>query len=125
MTDNEKLYETLGELIYVVALADGIIDDSERKALDEILKKHSYADEIKWSFKYEESKQNSVEDVYSKVIAVCHRIGPSPIYEEFIQVMNTMANADETIDESESKVINSFSADLIERFKKDIERVKK
>lgn len=120
MIDTEKLYETLGELIYAVAMADGIIKDSEREALKDLLKDHSWAKEINWSFNYEESKQNSVEDAYSKVISVCTRIGPSPIYKEFIESMELLANADGVVDTEEQNIINSFSNDLIERFKKDV-----
>lgn len=123
MTDTEKLYETLGELLYVIAKADGVIQESERNVLKEFLQKHNYAYEINWSFKYEDSNQNSVEDLYQKVISVCSRIGPSPIYTEFIEAMQLIANADDVLDVSESKIINSFSLDLIERFQKDIGKI--
>lgn len=124
MSDQAKLYETLGELLYVVAKADGVIQDDERNKLDEILKGHAWATDIKWSFDYEESKENSIEEVYEKVISVCHRIGPSPVYEEFIESMNTIANSDNHVDDNESKVINGFSKDLIERFKRDIDKMR-
>ena len=124
MTDTEKLYETLGELLYVVALSDGIIQASERNALKEILKTHTWAQEVNWSFNYEESKTADIDDLYQKVIAVCHRIGPSPVYNEFIESMSLLAQASDGIDENESKIINSFSSDLIARFKKDIEKLK-
>lgn len=120
MTDTEKLYETLGELLYVVAKADGVIQDSERESLKELLKNHIWAKEINWSFNYEEAKQSSVEDAYNKVIAVCTRIGQSPIYEEFIESMKLIADADNQVYKSEEAVINSFSDDLITRFRKDI-----
>ena len=123
MTDNEKLFETLGELLYVVTMADGIILDSERDKLKELLQDHNWASEISWSFNYEEAKKSSVEDVYAKVIAVCSRIGPSPIYNEFIESMEQIAKADDNVDEAETKIINSFSIDLIERFKRDIKNL--
>ena len=82
-------------------------------------KDHVWSSEINWSFDYEESKQNTVEDAYGKVIAVCTRIGPSPIYKEFIEAMKIIANADGIVDDKESDIINSFSKDLIERFRKD------
>ena len=122
MTESEKLYETLGELIYVVAKADGVISESEKSALKEMLKGHSFATEINWSFNYETSKEKSVNEVYDKVLAVCHRIGPSPVYEEFIEAMNTIAKADNKVDQEEAVILNSFSKDLIERFTKDIEK---
>ena len=120
MTDTEKLYETLGELLYVVAKSDGVIQEEEKAALENLLGKHPWAKEINWSFNYEVSKEKSIEDVYEKAIAVCHRIGPSPLYTEFIDAMNIIAQANNGIDAHESELINSFSADLIERFKNDI-----
>lgn len=123
MTDKEKLYETLGELLYVVAKADGVIQTEERAALKEILKGHEWANQIEWSFNYEESKQPTIDDLYNKVITVCHRIGPSPVYDEFIKSMKILAEASDGIDKDESKIIRSFSNDLIARFKKDIEGI--
>ncbi len=119
MTDEGKLYETMGELLYAVAKADGVIQNDENEALQDILKNHKWKDEINWSFNYEVSKQRTVEEVYSKVIAVCDRIGPSPLYREFIQAMELVANANNGVDANEEKVMSSFSADLIERFRKD------
>ncbi len=124
MTDQEKLYETFGELLYVIAKADGVIQDEERNSITELLKDHEWSKEIIWSFNYEEKKKNSIDDLYKKVISVCHKIGPSPIYNEFINGMNTIANASNGIDESESEKIDSFSKDLIARFKADLEKIK-
>ncbi len=122
MSDKAKLYETLGELLYVIAMADGVIQDEEKKVLQEITETHQWAHDIKWSFNYEESKKADVENVYKKVIDFCHNYGPAPEYQEFIEAMNKLASAAEGIDESESMLINSFSRDLTERFRNDIER---
>ncbi len=121
MTDEQKLYETMGELLYVIAKADGVIQEEENAALKELLKGHKWAEQIEWSFNYEVSKEPSVNELYDKVIAVCHRIGPSPIYNEFVSSMEAIANANEDMDDEEAHKIASFSADLIERFKKDLE----
>lgn len=121
MTDQEKLYETLGELLFVIAKADGVIQDEERGALTKLLKNHSWARDIEWSFNYEESKQPSIEELYDKVIIACHRIGPSLIYTEFISSMNAIADASSGVDEDEDGIIKSFSADLIKRFSEDID----
>ena len=37
MTDTEKLYETMGELLYVLAKADGVIQEEEVNKLNELL----------------------------------------------------------------------------------------
>jgi len=122
MTEQEKLYEVLGELLYVIAKADGIIQDEEKDALNELLKKHSWASEIKWSFNYEATKNSDPEETYKKVINFCHSYGPTPIYEEFIDAMKFVADASNGIDEEESTIISSFSKDLIARFQRDLDR---
>ena len=120
MVNKEKLYETLGELLYVVAMADGVIQEEEKKALEEIVENHKWAKDISWSFKYEENKKNDIDYLYRKVIDSCYELGPQPEYNEFLVAMIKIAEASQDIDANESKIINSFSKDLIEKFKKDI-----
>ena len=124
--NKEKLYETLGELVYVIAQADGIIQEEEINILEELLAEHPWASTIKWSFNYEMNRENNdVEDVYKKVIDACHGYGPTPEYDEFIEVMNVVAAASEGIDEHEQDAISAFSKDLIERFIQDTDKLRK
>jgi uncharacterized tellurite resistance protein B-like protein len=39
--EKEKLYEALGELLYAMAKADGTVQESEIRAIDNIVKNHS------------------------------------------------------------------------------------
>ena len=123
MGDNERLYDTLGELLYVVAMADGKIQQEELDSLNIILKDHAWAKEIKWSFNYESIKNSDVEDIYSKVINFCHGYGPSVVYPEFIASMKALAEASNGIDSREDKVISSFSKDLIARLQADLDKI--
>ena len=91
MKANEKLYETLGELLYAVAKADGVIQKEETDKLDQLLASHPWVKEIKWSFNYEVSKNSSVEEIYKKVISFCQGYGPSIVYPEFIDSMKAIA----------------------------------
>ncbi|MGB1017432.1 MAG: hypothetical protein ACPGVH_00050 [Chitinophagales bacterium] len=124
MFTEEKLYDTLGELLFVVAMADGIIQEEETKALENLLKGHLHEENIKWSFNYEVSKNTDIEELYKKVIITCKKIGPSPIYTEFISSMKIIAEAANGTEKSEEKIINCFSKELIEKFKNDIENIK-
>lgn len=123
MTDKEKLYETLGELIYVIAMADGEIQPEERDEINMILSTHNWGSDIRWSFNYEAKKEQEIDEIYNKVINYCHSYGPSPIYNEFIKVITEVAAASDGIDANESKIIDSFSKDLKERFINDIEKL--
>jgi hypothetical protein len=123
MRDNERLYDTLGELLYVVAMADGIIQQEEIDTLNKILEGHAWAKEIKWSFNYESVKKSDIDDIYNKVIHFCHGYGPSIVYPEFIESMKTLAMSSNGIDSDEDRVISSFSKDLIARLQADLDKI--
>lgn len=120
MTEKERLYQSFGELIYVVAMADGIIQPAEIESLQTLMVDHEWSKEIEWSFNYERSKTPNVDDLYQKVINTCHQYGPSPIYAEFISAMKKIAEADQGTNKKEKKIIESFSSELIARFQRDL-----
>ncbi len=125
MGKKEKLFEAFGELIYVVAMADGIIKNEEVEALDDILKSHPNAQEIKWSFDYEVGKENSIERTYEKVLHYCHQYGPDPEYQNLIDIMEAVAKSGKKKSKNEQAVINKFAYELTERFKADIDKLNK
>jgi uncharacterized tellurite resistance protein B-like protein len=116
MTKTEKLHETLGELIYVMAMADGKIQPEEQEVIENKLKNHPWAANINWSFNYEKKKQNSIEDLYKKVVNYCEIHGPDKEYQFFIELITEIAEASSGIDENERRIINSFSKDLMDKF---------
>lgn len=124
MRKEEKLYEIFGELLYAIAKADGVIHEEEKERLKQLLQNHTLGSEILWSFEFEEKHNSSVEEIYNKVINFCHVYGPAPQYDEFITAMKIIADAKDGITEQESKLINSFSKDLMERFQRDIDKLK-
>lgn len=117
MQDKEKLYDAFGELIYAVAMADGVVQDEEVDQLNEILNDHPWASNISWSFNYERNAGLSVDEVYKKVISFCQAYGPTREYEEMIDVMMKVADASDGVDFNEEIIIESFRRDLIEHFK--------
>lgn len=123
MANHEKLYEAFGELLYVVAMADGMIQESEIVALEKVLQEHPWAADIKWSFNYERKKERSVELVYDRVLDFCKHNGPHPEYQNMIDVMRAVAAASQGIDAQEKAKINDFSTQLIARFQKDLEEL--
>ena len=119
----EKLYEAFGELLYVIAMADGFIQEEEVSALEEVLADHPWASDIKWSFDYERKKESSIEEVYSKVLDYCKYRGPHPEYQKMIEVMEVMAMASAGIDAEERAVMDGFVNTLTEKFKNDIKNI--
>lgn len=124
MQDNqEKLYEAFGELLYVIAMADGFIQEEEVMALEQILAEHPWAASIKWSFNYERQKSSSIEDVYAKVLDYCKFRGPHPEYQKMIEVMQAVAEASSGIDKDEKNIMDNFVDTLTQQFKNDIEKL--
>lgn len=121
MTTEERLYDAFGELLYVIAMADGIVQDEEVTELERILAEHPWAKTIRWSFDYERTKHSDREEVYKKVIDFCHHYGPSPVYNDFISAMQALAGAANGIDANEENTISAFSTDLIARFQHDLD----
>ncbi|MEZ4771722.1 MAG: TerB family tellurite resistance protein [Bacteroidia bacterium] len=123
MRSKVKLYDVFGELLYVVAMADGIIQPEETQKLEELIASHPWGEEIKWSFDYEVKQKSDVEDLYKKVILFCQDYGPEPEYQFMIEVMEKVAEASAGIDRQEQEVVDNFVNDLTERFRRDIENI--
>ncbi|MDF1551067.1 MAG: hypothetical protein P1P88_24815 [Bacteroidales bacterium] len=124
MSNKEKLYDAFGELVYVVAMTDGIIQAEEKKALHDIISNHTWASEIEWSFNYEVEKQQDVDYLYKKVLDYCHQNGPDPEYQFLIEILEAVAMAS-THKDDEIQVINKFTSELTARFKRDIDKLNK
>ena len=123
MGNPEKIYEAFGELIYVVATADGEIQDSEMKVIKNELADYEYGEQVLWSFNYELEKKNSVEDTYKKVITCCEAHGPEKEYQYLINLLEKMTKASSGVDDNESNAISGFRADLIERFRAATDKI--
>ncbi len=123
MKDVRKLYETFGELIYIVAMSDGVIQPEELKVIEDKLRDHPWGGDIKWSFDYEVSKGSTIDELYKKVISYCKIHGPDPEYDFLINILEEVAQASNGIDEKEQKIIDNFSKDLLEKFKTDLSEI--
>lgn len=124
MGNKEKLYSVFGELVYVVAMTDGIIQPEEKEALHDIIANHPWANEIEWSFNYEVEKHQDIDYLYKRVLDACHQNGPDPEYKFLVEVLDAVAQASKH-KESEKQIIDKFTFELTERFKKDIDKLNK
>ena len=123
MTPKERIYDAFGELVYLVAKSDGLIQPEEVVKLEELLLAHPKGREIKWSFDYERRKRNDPEALYKKVIERCRENGPDPEYQFLVEMLEKVAQASAGIDLNEEAAIKGFVHDLTERFKKDIQDI--
>ena len=110
------LYDAFGELLYVLAKADGEIQQEEKDELQKIIKAHPWSKEILWSFNYEVRKENNLEDLYHKVLYACFELGPDPEYQFMLEVLEAVAESSLSVVEEERALIERFKKDLIEEF---------
>lgn len=122
MNKLEKLYEAFGDLLYVVAKADGIVQKEEVEALENITRHHSWAKEIKWAFNYDKAHNESVDFLYNKVLNICHEFGPNSEYKYLVELLELLAMASNGVDDKEQEIINRFTKELTERFKSDLDK---
>lgn len=123
MTKKEQLYEAFGELVYVLAMADGAIQPEELQQVKQVLEQHPQGADIQWSFDYEARQQRPVEDVYQKVIDACQAVGPDPEYPYLIDLLEKVAAVYAGKSQQEDRVITGFTTDLLERFRRDVEAI--
>lgn len=124
MVSKDRLYQTFGELVYVLAMADGVIQKEEVNTLKQLLSSHPNGKDIQWSFDYETQQNSDIETLYKKVIAVFSDHGPDEEYDFMIQTLHKVAEASDGVDKSEEKVMTNFTRDLLQRFTKDIHNIK-
>ena len=120
MTNKDRLYDAFGELVYVLAMADGSIQPQEIEQVKQILQQHPNGEAIQWSFDYEARKQRPVEKVYQSVIDACQEVGPDPEYLFLIDLLEKVAAIHAGKSAEEDQVIKGFTTDLIERFRNDL-----
>ncbi len=118
--NKEKLYEAFGELIYAIAMADGVIQKEETEALEAILKDHPWSADIKWSFDYEVKNKKDVEDTYKKALYTCTEYGPAKEYDFLLEILEKIGAASDGFDSREADVIYDFQYDLKQRFVEEL-----
>ncbi len=122
--NKERLYDAFGELIYALAMADGLIQPEEIRALNTILQGHPWASQIKWSFDYEISKGFDLNQVYKKALDTFTQHGQDKEYTYLIDILQKVAKASDGINEAEQEIIERFQKDLKENFVLEMEKRK-
>lgn len=107
-----QLYDAFGELFYVIAMADGEVQDEEIAKIEQLLKGHPAAEGISWSFQHELKKQGSVEDAYNKALDTCKYYGQSEEYTFLFDALLQIAEASEGLSPEERKMLKEFQGTL-------------
>ena len=121
MVSQTRLNDAFGELIYAVAIADGIIQEEEIEVLQKILEKHPWGKEIKWSFDYEMKKESGLMDTFEKALNTLKENGPHKDYAYLVEVLEAVANSSDGFQKREGQIISHFQKSLRAHFLKYLE----
>ena len=121
MSENIVLVQALAELVYSIALADGELEEKERKAFNEIIE--SELGKSAWSAKnrfaiLEERISPNIEQSYKFAmfaIKTNKKDFDAGLKQKYINVIERVAGSVEGLRKEETE--------LIDRFKKDIELI--
>jgi hypothetical protein len=116
MVSKTRLFDAFGELIYAVAIADGMIQPEEIKKLEDLLSGHPWASEIQWSFDYELKNKNDLKDTFQKALETLKENGPFEDYNYLVEIIEKIAASSEGIDKKEEIIIKDFQQSLRDHF---------
>ena len=118
MVSKTRLLDAFGELIYAVAIADGVIQPEEIETLNKLLEGHPWANEVQWSFDYELKNQNDLKATYQKALDTLKENGPFEDYHNLVNIIEQIAASSDGIEKSEQTIIEDFQHSLREHFLK-------
>lgn len=116
MVSQARLHDAFGEIIYAVAIADGLIQEEELKTIDEKLSQVSWGKDAKWSFNWERKKETQLKEAYLKALDTLKENGPTPSYYDLINILEEVAKASDGFEKKEGQVISIFNKSLRSHF---------
>jgi uncharacterized tellurite resistance protein B-like protein len=99
MNSKEELYNSFAELIYSVAMADGIIDDEELAEIKRLTGNHPLGFKIENLITNLSSEDEvSIVQSYKSTLSLCKNIGKDSEYEFLINVLEQFSKVSKTED---------------------------
>ncbi len=111
----EEVYDAFAELIYTVVMADGIVKEPEKSAIEKIVKNHPIAQLIQ---RYFDSNQKDVSIAQSFLHAfeVCKENGPDTEYPFLIHLVEEISKVSEGLDGEEDGLLTEFVRNFKRKF---------
>jgi uncharacterized tellurite resistance protein B-like protein len=108
-----KLYDSFTNLVYSIILADGVVEEAEKKLFFDLLKLHPNASNPEWKFDYKSAKEASMMEVYKETIDVCKKIGKNEEITKLVNILEEISKVSKSADEDDESLVESF----LENFK--------
>lgn len=111
---NKDVLDTFGRIIYAVAKSDGEVQDSEVTVIQEVIDNHSWAQEIELSFAIEYELDEDADEVFDSAIETFRFNEIGGHANEFIDLLEKIAEAHDGIVSEEKVIIDKFKIKLQE-----------
>lgn len=115
--DKSNLYRSFGDLIYAIAMADGILQDEEKTAIRKIIGEHAMMPYIEQALDRKEKKEISIVSAYYKVMTYIKENKPDPEFHFLLKVLEALSKLSAGVDEDDENLMEDFIADLRSKLK--------
>ncbi|MEN7548030.1 hypothetical protein AAG747_08920 [Rapidithrix thailandica] len=117
----DDLFQSFGELLYVIFNQDNGISDHQFQGIRQTLQQVSWGEEVYWSFQYEAQHHPEPEKLFYQVLDAFSQFGPQETYAPFFTLILHLIHQSESSDlkEQRLKKFERFRFLIMERFQND------
>ncbi|MBU2913349.1 MULTISPECIES: TerB family tellurite resistance protein [Reichenbachiella] len=108
-----ELLDTFGKILYAVAKSDGIVQDEELAVIRKVIDDHTWAQELELSFVVEREMDTDADEVFEEAMEVFDRYDVREHYEQFLDLLDEVAEAHGGIVNEEKTFIDRFRKRLL------------
>jgi hypothetical protein len=111
----EKVYDAFAKMIYAIVIADGVIDENEKKIIEDKVEGKEIETYLE---KYiANGEEHLIIESYQNLLNACRDFGPSKEYGELIDVLNDIKTVSAVIDEDDAEILDSIISNLKDKLK--------
>jgi hypothetical protein len=111
----EKVYDAFAELIYTVVMADGLVKEPEKSAIENIVKDHPIAQNIQRYFD-SNMTNNSVAQSFLHALEVCRENGQDSEYPFLIRIVEEISKVSEGLNGDDDGLLTEFVSNFKRKF---------
>ncbi|PIB35336.1 hypothetical protein BFP72_07960 [Reichenbachiella sp. 5M10] len=110
---NKELIDTFGKILYAVAKVDGRVQEEEIDVVRRVIDHNEWAQELELSFEIERFIDTEAEAIFESAMEVFDRYDVRKHYEEFLDLLEEVADAHDGVITAEKDLIDRFRKRLL------------
>ncbi|MCV9385864.1 hypothetical protein [Reichenbachiella ulvae] len=110
---DKELLDTFGKILYAVAKSDGEVQEEELAVVRKVIDDHEWAQELELSFEVERELDSDADGIFEEAMSVFCRYDVRSHYEQFIDLLEKVAEAHDGVVQEEKVLIDKFKTHLL------------